>query len=80
LKNIFCRDKKYVTNKSQQLIDAYAIAGIKRDGLNNAQRRFVDKIVMMLIQKCNREDKLVESVADALKQIPDAIREDPLFS
>ena len=69
-----------MTYKTQELIEAYTIAGITRDALNAAQRRFVDKIVMMLVQKCNREDKPVASITDALKQIPDAVRDDPLFA
>jgi hypothetical protein len=68
-----------VTDKTQQLIEAYAIAGINRNTLTPAQRRFIDKIVILLIQKCNREDKSIANVADALKQIPDAVRDDPLF-
>lgn len=71
------RDVMY---RIQQIIEAYAIAGIDRDALNAAQRRFVDKIVILLIQKCNREDKPIANAADALKQISDAVRDDPLFN
>ncbi len=66
--------------KKEQLTEAYLLAGIKRDTLNDAQKRLFDKIITLLITKCNQQDVPVSSMAEAFKEIHTVIDEDPLFS
>lgn len=66
--------------KKEQLTEAYFLAGINRDDFNDAQKRLFDKIIMLLISKCNQQDVPISSMAEAFQEIRTVMDEDPLFS
>ncbi len=65
--------------RKDQIEEAYTLAGIKRNTLADPQKRLFDKIITLLISKCNQQDLPVSSMADAFKEIHTVIDEDPLF-
>ena len=70
---------KNVTRMMAQLAEAYTISGIDRKVLSNAQKRYVDKIFTLLIQKCNQNDNPISGITDALKEVAHVMKEDPLL-
>jgi hypothetical protein len=68
-----------VTLKSDQFREVYLISGIDPDKLSDSQKRFIEKIFTLLIRKCSQEDKSIGSLGEALREIADVVRDDPLF-
>jgi len=68
-----------VTKLKSQLTEAYKLTGINRNQLSNSQQRFVDKILTLLIRKCNQDNKPINSIPGALEELAGVIKDDPLF-
>jgi len=69
-----------VAYNKEQVREAYRLADIDRNTLSDAQRRLLDKIITLLITKCNQQDLPISSMTEAFEEIKTLIKEDPLLS
>jgi len=70
----------HVAYNKEQVREAYRLADIDRNTLSDAQRRLLDKIITLLITKCNQQDLPISSMTEAFEEIKTLIKEDPLLS
>lgn len=64
----------------EQVAEAYRLANIQRNDLTDAQQRLFDKIVSLLITKCNQQNIPLSSMSQAFREIRAILDEDPLLS